>query len=172
MPEVSLVCILDADKEGFLRSETSLIQMIGRTARHVNAEVVLYADTVTPSMRRAMDETSRRRALQLAYNQEHHITPETVEKEIRCSLERLVSAYKVAAEAVHASEDELDRTELIALLEKEMVEAAEALEFERAARLRDRIKELKEVPTLASSAAVEPTTPTDGRRRSGRRVDR
>jgi excinuclease ABC subunit B len=142
LPEVSLVCILDADKEGFLRSETSLVQMIGRTARNVNAEVVLYADTITPSMQRAMDETNRRRALQLAYNEEHGITPETIHKEIRSSLERMMNAYKTAAEAVELSEQDLDRTELIAMLESEMLEAAESLEFEKAARLRDRIKEL------------------------------
>jgi len=144
LPEVSLVCILDADKEGFLRSETSLVQMIGRTARNVNAEVVLYADKVTPSMQRAMDETNRRRALQLEYNKEHGITPETIHKEIRSSLERMVSAYKTAAEAVELSEQDLDRTELIAMLEAEMLQAAEALEFEKAAKLRDRIKELKD----------------------------
>jgi len=143
LPEVSLVCILDADKEGFLRSETSLIQMIGRTARNLNAEVILYADKVTPSMQRAMDETNRRRTLQLAYNAEHGITPESVRKEIRSSLERMVSAYKAAAEAVEMSEQEMDRTELITLLEKEMLEAAEALEFEKAAKLRDRIQVLK-----------------------------
>ena len=142
LPEVSLVCILDADKEGFLRSETSLVQMIGRTARNVNAEVVLYADTITPSMQRAMDETNRRRALQLAYNEEHGITPETIHKEIRSSLERMMSAYKTAAEAVELSEQDLDRTELIAMLESEMLEAAESLEFEKAAKLRDRIKVL------------------------------
>jgi excinuclease ABC subunit B len=163
LPEVSLVCILDADKEGFLRSETSLIQMIGRTARNVNAEVILYADTVTPSMQRATDETRRRRELQLAYNQANNITPETVQKEIRSSLERMVSAYKVAAEAIRAGEDELDRSELIAVLEREMLEAAEALEFEQAARLRDRIRELKEAPTLRpepASAAI-PSTASD-----------
>ena len=144
LPEVSLVCILDADKEGFLRSETSLIQMIGRTARNVNAEVVLYADTVTSSMQRAMDETDRRRQKQLAFNEQHGITPQTVTKGIRSSLERLVSAHRVAAEAVHASEEEMDQTELIALLEQEMLEAAETLEFEKAARLRDRIHELRD----------------------------
>jgi excinuclease ABC subunit B len=149
LPEVSLVAILDADKEGFLRSETSLIQMIGRTARNVNAEVVLYADKVTPSMKRAMDETDRRRTLQLKYNEDNGITPETVQKGIRSTLEKMVNAYKVAAEAVDLSEQELDQTELVALLEKEMLEAAEALEFERAARLRDRIKELKQVPAFA-----------------------
>jgi excinuclease ABC subunit B len=155
LPEVSLVAILDADKEGFLRSETSLIQMIGRTARNVNAQVVLYADKVTPSMQRAMDETNRRRALQLKYNEDHGITPATVEKEIRSTLEKMVNAYKVAAEAIELSEEELDRTELIALLEKDMIEAAEALEFERAARLRDRIKELKQAPELLVHAPVD-----------------
>ena len=149
LPEVSLVCILDADKEGFLRSETSLIQMIGRTARNVNAEVKLYADRVTPSMQRAMDETNRRRALQLEYNEAHGITPETITKEIRSSLERIVNARKIAAEAIQATENELDRAELIALLEKEMLEAAEELEFERAARLRDRVQELKDMPEMA-----------------------
>ncbi|MHC5111340.1 MAG: excinuclease ABC subunit UvrB [Planctomycetota bacterium] len=144
LPEVSLVCILDADKEGFLRSETSLIQMIGRTARNVNAEVKLYGDRTTPSMQRAIDETNRRREIQLAYNEENDITPETINKEIRNSLERIVGAYKTAAEAVRASEDELDRTELVGMLEKEMLQAAEALEFEKAARLRDRINELKQ----------------------------
>ena len=151
LPEVSLVAILDADKEGFLRSETSLIQMIGRTARNVNAQVILYADRVTPSMQRAMDETNRRRKLQTEYNVRHGITPETIVKEIRNSLEKLVSAHKVAADAIAASEDELDRGEFIAALEKDMLEAAEALEFEKAAKLRDRIKELKQLPEMTKS---------------------
>jgi len=107
-----------------------------------------------------MDETNRRRALQLKHNEEHGITPQTIEKGIRSSLERLIGAYKVAAEAVELSEEQLDRTELIALLEKEMLEAAETLDFEKAARLRDRIKELRELPVLAvptgSSARVRP----------------
>ncbi len=152
LPEVSLVCILDADKEGFLRSETSLIQMIGRTARNVNAEVKLYADKVTKAMQRAIDETNRRRALQLEYNAAHGITPRTIAKAIRTSLEQAVTARKVAAEAIAASEDDLDRTELIATLEAEMLQAAEALEFERAARLRDRLTELKENPDKPASA--------------------
>jgi excinuclease ABC subunit B len=152
LPEVSLVCILDADKEGFLRSETSLIQMIGRTARNVNAEVKLYADWVTPSMQRAIDETNRRREIQIEFNKKHGITPETIHKAIRSTLEQMVSAHKVAAEAIQASEAELDRAELIAMLEKEMLEAAETLEFERAARLRDRIQELKDMPESSSTA--------------------
>ncbi len=158
LPEVSLVAILDADKEGFLRSETSLIQTIGRTARNVNAEVILYADTVTGSMQRAMDETNRRRNIQLEHNEKHGITPETIRKAIRSTLQRTVNAHRIAADAIHASEEQLDRSELIAMLEKEMLEAAETLEFERAARLRDRIKELKDAPELVvrDNAAAEP----------------
>ena len=148
LPEVSLVCILDADKEGFLRSETSLIQTIGRTARNINAEVILYGDKITGSMQRAMNETDRRRKIQLEYNEKHGITPETVVKEIRSSLQQMVKAHKTAAEAIKSSEDQLDRTELVAMLEKEMLEAAETLEFERAAKLRDRIAELKSAPEL------------------------
>jgi excinuclease ABC subunit B len=170
LPEVSLVCILDADKEGFLRSETSLIQTIGRTARNVNAEVKLYADKVTPSMHRAIDETDRRRELQLAYNEEHGITPETIIKEIRSSLQDMVKSHKVAAEAISITEDQLDRAELITMLEKEMLEAAEALEFEQAARLRDRIKELKEAPELTVQAAPDSDNAAHrGSRRAKRR---
>ena len=148
LPEVSLVAILDADKEGFLRSETSLIQTIGRTARNVNAQVVLYADTITPSMQRAMDETNRRRAIQSAYNTEHGITPTTIVKAIRTGLEHEVEAARLAREAIRMDEKEYDREELIALLEAEMLAAAEALEFEKAAKLRDRIAEVKGAPIL------------------------
>ena len=122
----------------------------GRDFDYINAEVILYADNITPSMQRAMDETNRRRKLQLAYNAEHGITPESVRKEIRNSLERIVSAYKAAADAVEMSEQEMDRTELVTMLEKEMFEAAEALEFEKAAKLRDRIQIIKStIPTEA-----------------------
>jgi len=148
LPEVSLVAILDADKEGFLRSETSLVQMIGRTARNVHAQVILYADRVTPSMQRAMDETNRRRTLQMEYNREHGITPESVVKAVRSSLLGELNARRIAAEMVHASEDEMDRAELIKMLECEMLAAAEGLEFEKAARLRDRIREIRELPVL------------------------
>ncbi|MCL2701830.1 MAG: excinuclease ABC subunit UvrB [Phycisphaerae bacterium] len=143
LPEVSLVAILDADKEGFLRSATSLIQTIGRCARNVNAQVLLYADTITPSMQQAITETLRRRKIQLDYNKEHNITPQTIVKAIRNQLAEQLKARKVAMEAIAACEEEYDRVELIAQLEAQMLEAAEALEFEKAARFRDRIKELK-----------------------------
>ena len=151
MPEVSLVAILDADKEGFLRSATSLIQTIGRCARNVDAEVFLYADKVTAAMQQAMDETSRRRLLQEAYNREHGITPESVHKAIRKGLEDIVASRKTAREAIKASEEAYDLTESVVDLERQMLEAAEALEFEKAAAIRDRIKKLKESPTLFSA---------------------
>jgi excinuclease ABC subunit B len=150
LPEVSLVAILDADKEGFLRSATSLIQTIGRAARNVNAEVFLYADRVTAAMQQAIDETNRRRVIQAAYNQEHGITPETIKKAIRRDLEQQISARKTAREVIKASEDAFDLNEGIAELEKQMLEAAEALEFEKAATLRDRIRKIKESPALTS----------------------
>ncbi|WP_165235007.1 excinuclease ABC subunit UvrB [Aquisphaera insulae] len=143
LPEVSMVCILDADKEGFLRSETSLIQTIGRSARHVNAEVVLYADKVTPSMQRAIDETKRRRELQQAYNAKHGITPETIHKAIRRGIEEEIQARQVVRQAVGRDEVTEANEEFLAALEAEMLEAAEKLEFERAAALRDRIQQLR-----------------------------
>jgi len=145
LPEVSLVAILDADKEGFLRSETSLVQTIGRSARNVNAEVFLYADKVTGSMQRAIDETNRRRELQVAYNKKHGITPETIQKAIRKGIEEEISARRIVHESVGMkSETQFVTQEFIGELEKEMLLAAEALEFERAAQLRDRILELQE----------------------------
>jgi len=143
LPEVSLVAILDADKEGFLRSATSLIQTIGRCARNVNAQVFLYADHITEAMQQAISETRRRREIQMQYNREHNITPKTVQKAIRTAILDQLRARDVARQAIHASQEEFDRTEWITRLEKEMFEAAEALEFEKAARLRDRIAELK-----------------------------
>ncbi len=145
LPEVSLVAILDADKEGFLRSETSLIQTIGRAARNVNARVILYADKITDAMRSAVDETNRRRALQEAYNREHGITPETIRKNIRAGIESDVAAHQAAnAAAGHADEQQYVTAEYIHELEAEMLEAAEQLEFERAAAIRDRIVQLKQ----------------------------
>jgi excinuclease ABC subunit B len=145
LPEVSLVAILDADKEGFLRSETSLMQTIGRSARNVDARVILYADTVTASMRQAVDETRRRRALQEEYNREHGITPETIRKEIRAGIEAEASSRAVAFEAVGRSDEGQRRqTELIEQLEADMMQAAAELDFEQAARIRDEIASLRQ----------------------------
>ena len=145
LPEVSLVAILDADKEGFLRSATSLIQTIGRSARNVNAEVILYADKMTESMQRAIEETNRRRELQLKYNEEHGITPETIRKAIRRGIEDEIAANKIVREkAGIADETKYVTQEFLNELEAEMMTAAERLEFERAAELRDRIVTLKQ----------------------------
>ena len=144
VPEVSLVAILDADKEGFLRNERGLIQTIGRAARNSNGRVIMYGDNITQSMQRAMDETSRRREIQMAYNEKHGIVPQTIKKEIR----DLISITKrtesgeveeVSAEAMTKKE----RKALLKKLEKEMTEAAGALDFESAAQLRDMILEIK-----------------------------
>ncbi|MFP4106362.1 MAG: excinuclease ABC subunit UvrB [Phycisphaerae bacterium] len=143
LPEVSLVGILDADKEGFLRSATSLIQTIGRCARNVNSQVYLYGDKITPAMQQALDETNRRRETQIQYNKEHGITPQTIKKAIRDSLAEQLRARKIAREAINASDEQYDVNEMISMLEKEMMQAAEDLEFERAARLRDRIAKLQ-----------------------------
>ena len=144
LPEVSLVAILDADKEGFLRSETSLIQTIGRSARNVNAEVCLYADRVTDSMQRAIAETGRRRELQTAWNRKHGITPETIRKAIRRGIEDEIDARRIVQDAAGIDDETRYVTqEFLNELESEMMEAAGTLEFERAAQLRDRIVQLK-----------------------------
>ena len=156
LPEVSLVAILDADKAGFLRSETSIMQMVGRAARNVNARVLMYADTITPAMQRALDETARRRAIQMRYNAERGIVPSTIKKAIRNGLETELRARKTAQEAIRAKESEFDQTELIRLLEEEMLEAARNLEFERAAQLRDKLNELKGAPVIKTGSTWAP----------------
>lgn len=159
LPEVSLVAILDADKEGFLRSTTALIQTIGRAARHVEGKVVMYADRITESMRAAIDETDRRRAKQIGYNQEHGIEPASIVKAVRDLTDQLASRAVAEARAEYRAtaplqmpKDELSR--LIKELEKQMRAAAESLEFEKAAAMRDQIFELRE--TLAEMQDLPP----------------
>jgi excinuclease ABC subunit B len=148
LPEVSLVAILDADKEGFLRSEQALIQTTGRAARHIEGKVIMYADQMTDSMRRAIDETNRRRSIQIAYNVEHHIEPRTIIKEVRDLTAALMREGRVAEPAAaYPSLSQLPRyemTRLIDELEQQMRQAAQALEFEKAAALRDQIFELRQ----------------------------
>jgi excinuclease ABC subunit B len=176
LPEVSLVAILDADKEGFLRSETSLVQTIGRSARNVNAEVILYADSVTNSMQRAIDETDRRREMQQAYNHENGITPETIQKAIRRGIEEEIEARQIVRKTSGQKEEsDFVNQEFLNELESEMMAAAEELDFERAARLRDRIRDLHQ---QSSGDADKPGFASSGkksrssrkRRQRGRRV--
>ena len=144
MPEVSLICILDADKEGFLRSERSLIQIIGRAARNEHGRVIMYADNITESMQKAIDETNRRRSIQDNYNKEHNITPHTIIKEIK-EPETLINKEDMIKK-VSSSDKKLNKKqleELINSLTQDMKEAAKNLDFEQAASLRDMILELK-----------------------------
>jgi excinuclease ABC subunit B len=148
LPEVSLVAILDADKEGFLRSATSLVQTMGRASRHIQGKAILYADRMTDSMRQALDETDRRRARQLAYNAEHNITPQSIIKSTDMQLAAVVEADYITvpldAPELDAIADEEGLRNAIALLETQMREAAAKFEFERAAQLRDRVRSLKQ----------------------------
>jgi len=167
LPEVSLVAILDADKEGFLRSETSLMQTIGRAARNVNSKVILYADRVTEAMQRSIDETDRRRTLQEAYNKEHNITPETIRKAIHAGIESEAAAHADAnARVGRTDETQYITEEYISELEAEMYAAAEATEFERAAAIRDRIEQMRDAvgQPIDSIRAREPR----GRRNKGK----
>ena len=146
MPEVSLVCILDADKEGFLRSETSLIQTIGRAARNVDGRVIMYADAVTDSMQRAIDETNRRRTIQQQYNEEHHITPQTVRSAIR----ELMEVTRAADDSADNTMDEQERQMAIDRIEELMLQAANNLDFEKAAKYRDQMLALKGEKVMAT----------------------
>ena len=145
IPEISLVAILDADKEGFLRSETSLVQTIGRAARNADGHVVMYADTITDSMRAAIDETNRRRAIQMAYNEEHHITPQSIRKSVRdlISISKDIAQSKRRIEKDPESMSVKELTQLIEKVQRQMQKAAAELNFEAAAELRDRMIELK-----------------------------
>ncbi len=153
LPEVSLVCILDADKEGFLRSQTSLIQTAGRAARHVNGEVVLFADTVTQSMEALMSISEYRRAKQIDYNEKHGITPQTVRRAVQESLHTILRGREIEASVIREAGGDFNVTELLRELEEEMQQASANLEFERAALLRDQIMEVK---SGAGIAKIEP----------------
>src|SRR5881296_1479853 len=171
LPEVSLVCILDADKEGFLRSQTSLIQTAGRAARHVNGEVVLFADQVTQSMQALIDISEYRRAKQMDYNEKHGITPQTVRRAVQESLHTILRGREIEASVIREAGGDFNVTELLRELEEEMQEASANLEFERAALLRDQIMEVKSGTGLTK---IEPKpsprrlkyTRNSGRRRS------
>jgi len=169
LPEVSLVCILDADKEGFLRSQTSLIQTAGRAARHVNGEVVLFADIVTQSMQALMSISEYRRAKQMEYNEKHGITPQTVRRAVQESLHTILRGREIESSVIREAGGDFNVTELLRELEQEMQEASANLEFERAALLRDQIMEVK---SGAGISKIEPKrrlikyTRNAGRRRS------
>ena len=173
LPEVALVAILDADKEGFLRSRTSLIQTIGRAARNVDARCIMYADRITDSMKAAIDETNRRRTVQEAHNLEHGIKPTSIVRAVRHGIERELQARRTARAAVDpsGSEAEIDRDELIEALEQDMIEAADQLEFERAAALRDRLAAIRsgQGDPRERERLPEPGTPRGKRRRTGKR---
>jgi excinuclease ABC subunit B len=170
LPEVSLVCILDADKEGFLRSQTSLIQTAGRAARHVNGEVILFADQVTRSMKALTSISEYRRAKQMEYNEKHGITPQTVRRAVQESLHTILRGREIAASVIQEAGGDFNLTELLRELEDEMQHASANLEFERAALLRDQIMEVKSGVGITK---IEPKRrPVKYSRNSGRRRSR
>jgi len=170
LPEVSLVCILDADKEGFLRSQTSLIQTAGRAARHINGEVVLFADQVTQSMEALMSISDYRRTKQMEYNEKHGITPKTVRRAVQESLHTILRGREIAASVIQEAGGDFNVTELLRELEDEMQRASANLEFERAALLRDQIMEVK---NGAGISKIEPKRkPVKYSRNAGRRRSR
>ena len=143
LPEVSLVAILDADKEGFLRSATSLIQVSGRAARHINGTVIMYADNITGSMKKAISESNRRRTVQLEFNRKNKISPRSIQKAIRQGIEDLAGAEELVANLTGQDKDDYEMNKYISQLQYEMELAARNLQFEKAAGLRDKITELK-----------------------------
>src|SRR5213083_1709011 len=170
LPEVSLVCILDADKEGFLRSQTSLIQTAGRAARHVNGEVVLFADTVTQSMQGLISISEYRRTKQMEYNEKHGITPQTVRRAVQESLHTILRGREIESSVIREAGGDFNLTELLRELEEEMQHASANLEFERAALLRDQIMEVK---SGAGISKIEPKRrPVRYSRNAGRRRSR
>ena len=179
LPEVSLVAILDADKEGFLRSETALIQTAGRAARHLNGTVIMYADKLTDSMRGMLEKCRLRREIQTAYNKKHHITPRSIQKSIQESMKTIEEAREIEESVVRETGVDYNVTELLAELEKEMIEASAALEFERAALLRDQIHELqasvqpaKGGKGQAKKAGRQSVAPAKGRRPAAKTAGR
>jgi excinuclease ABC subunit B len=169
LPEVSLVAILDADKEGFLRSETSLIQTAGRAARHLNGEVILYADVMTESIKKFLAVTEYRRSKQVVYNLEHHITPRSVSRAVEESLVVREETRQQAAGVLRDAGMDVDLTETINELESEMLAAANNLEFEKAALLRDQIKELKRAIDGSASVKAASTAKPVSYRHRGRK---
>jgi excinuclease ABC subunit B len=170
LPEVSLVCILDADKEGFLRSQTSLIQTAGRAARHINGEVVLFADQVTQSMQALISISEYRRTKQMEYNEKHGITPQTVRRAVQESLHTILRGREIASAVINEAGGDFNLTELLRELEEEMQGASANLEFERAALLRDQIMEIKSGTGLDK---IEPKRrPVKYTRNAGRRRSR
>ena len=173
LPEVSLVCILDADKQGFLRSTSSLIQTMGRAARNANSTAIMYADKVTPEMQAAIDEVNRRRERQLAYNLEHDITPSTIQKAIRRGMEQELAARRTARAAIGDKEAETHgRDELVSMFEEAMLEASRNLEFEKAAELRDRIERLKALPEGGELTMDEAGSPRTRAGKAGSKAGR
>jgi len=172
IPEVSLVAILDADKEGYLRSERSLIQTVGRAARNVSGTVIMYGDKITDSMRRAIDETLRRRRIQATYNKKHGITPQSIQKAISSPLVKVYEADYVDVPLVAESQEEyLSIQQLVERIEqtkKEMRQAAAALEFEQAAVLRDRLQALEQraLGVKLGSGTTVPTLPADAKKQT------
>ena len=170
LPEVSLVCILDADKEGFLRSQTSLIQTAGRAARHINGEVVLFADQITKSMEALISISEYRRTKQMEYNEKHGITPQTVRRAVQESLHTILRGREIESSVIREAGGDFNVTELLRELEDEMQRASANLEFERAALLRDQIMEVK---SGAGIAKIEPKRrPVKYTRNAGRRRSR
>ena len=166
LPEVSLVIVLDADKEGFLRSDVSLIQIAGRAARHINGKVIMYADKVTDSMRRAIDETARRRKIQEDYNRTNKITPKSIKKEIKEGIEKWKKAEEFVHDVVHESGTEYQTKNYLSFLKQRMETAARALEFDKAARYRDEIRRIESESGTKQSVPPKPPKKSKFKKRS------